>query len=286
MANASGLNRAVRFSIITPSLNQTSELRRCVASVADQGVPVEHLIQDAGSTDGTLDWLVQDSRVQVQVEKDEGMYDAINRGFKRASGDIVAWLNCDEQYLPGTLARVREFFESHPGVDMVFGDIVLVDDACEYLCHRRVGPPLLYHTWVCHLSTLSCAMFFRKRILAGEGALFDTTYRCSGDGEWMVRLLRAGIRTAALRRFTSVFTLQGNNLSRTAEAREEWRRLRNTAPGWVRVLSPVWIGLHRLRRLLSGSYRQAPFSFSLFTPGNLTQRVTRNASRPTIRCPG
>jgi glycosyltransferase involved in cell wall biosynthesis len=279
------LNRHVRFSIITPSLNQSDDLRRCVASVADQGVDHEHLVQDACSSDGTLDWLVADPRVQVRVEKDAGMYDAINRGFRRASGDIVAWLNCDEQYLPGALAGVAGFFELHPGVDMVFGDIVLVDKSCQYLCHRRVEPPRLYHTWVCHLSTLSCAMFFRQRILAGADRWLDTTYRAGGDGEWMVRLLRAGMRTAALQRFTSVFTFQDGNLGRTAAAREEWRRLRNTAPVWARVLSPWWVLLHRCRRLVGGKYRQAPFAFSLYAPESPAHRIVRQVPRPTIRCP-
>jgi glycosyltransferase involved in cell wall biosynthesis len=285
MRMVSRLNRGVRFSIITPSLNQSENLRRCVASVADQGVDHEHLVQDAGSTDGTLDWLVEDRRVQVRVEKDAGMYDALNRGFARASGDIVAWLNCDEQYLPGALSGVAAFFERHPQVDMVFGDIVLVDESCQYLCHRRVEPPLLYHTWVCHLSTLSCAMFFRRRILAGANRMLDTTYRAGGDGEWMVRLLRAGIRTAALQRFTSVFTLLDSNLGRTAAAREEWRRLRNTAPAWVRVLSPWWVLCHRGRRLLGGSYRQGPFEFSLYTPASPERRLARKVTHPTFRCP-
>lgn len=273
----------VRFSIITPSFNQSEGLKRCVASVADQGVDVEHLVHDAGSTDGTLEWLERDRRVAARVERDDGMYDAINRGFRRASGDILAWLNCDEQYLPGTLAMVGEFFESHPDIDMVFGDVVMVDETCRHLCHRRVESPLLYHSWVCHLSTLSCAMFFRNRLIAGASEILDTSYRCGGDGEWMVRLLQAGIRTASLRRFTSAFTLHGSNLSRSAAARAEWRRLRNTAPPWVRTLSPLWVMHHRLRRLVGGSYRQAPFTFSIFTPDSLEQRVEQVVNKPTFR---
>jgi glycosyltransferase involved in cell wall biosynthesis len=283
----SRLNRGVRFSIITPSFNQSGCLKRCIASVADQHGDVEHLVHDAQSKDETAQWLQGDSRVSAVIEVDAGMYDAINRGFRRATGDILAWLNCDEQFLPGALSRVEAFFKTHPAVDMVFGDIVLVDDCCQYLCHRRVERPLLNHTWVCHLSTLSCAMFFRRRVVDGlGGALLDTTYRCGGDGEWMVRLLRAGIRAAALREFTSMFTLREGNLSRTGVAREEWRRLRNTAPAWVRALSPLWVAQHRLRRLVGGSYRQGPFRFSVYTPESANQRVERMVTRPTFRCPG
>ena len=93
------------LSIITPSFRSSAWLKLCLASVADQQVELEHIVQDAGSDDGTLDWLPQDRRARVFVEKDQGMYDAINRGLRRASGDILAYLNCDEQYLPGALPR-------------------------------------------------------------------------------------------------------------------------------------------------------------------------------------
>src|SRR5574339_629315 len=118
----------MRFSVITPSFQNSTWLKLCVASVADQGVAVEHIVQDAGSTDGTLDWLQTDPRVRLFVERDSGMYDAINRGLQRASGDVLAYLNCDEQYLPGALQSVTEFFVSHPSVDVVFGDFVVVNE--------------------------------------------------------------------------------------------------------------------------------------------------------------
>lgn len=83
----------MRFSVITPSFNSASWLRLCIASVADQGVDLQHIVQDAGSTDGTLEWLGGDARVTAFVERDQGMYDAVNRGLRRAEGDILAYLN-------------------------------------------------------------------------------------------------------------------------------------------------------------------------------------------------
>lgn len=270
-------------SIVTPSFRNSAWLRLCVASVADQRLPVEHIVQDAGSDDGTLDWLRNDPRVQAFVEQDEGMYDAVNRGWRRAQGEILAYLNCDEQYLDGALSRVSAFFEAHPEVDMAFGDVVVVDAGGEYRCHRKVQAPLLCHTWVCHLSTLTCATFFRRRILEGGKFWFDPTYRCGGDGEWMVRLLRAGVRMAPLRQFTSVFAVTGANLGRTPRAAEEWRRLRATAPAWMRALGPVWVSQHRFRRLLDGSYVQKPFRFALYTAASPDRRVVREVNRPTCR---
>src|SRR5262249_29788591 len=132
-----GVPADVRFSIITPSFRGGRWLKFCIASVADQAVQHEHLIQDAGSDDGTLHWLPRDPRVRAFVEKDRGMYDAVNRGYRRAGGELLAYLNCDEQYLPGALAKVAAFFDQHPEVDVVFGDCLVVDAAGNYICERR-----------------------------------------------------------------------------------------------------------------------------------------------------
>ncbi len=100
----------MQLSVGTPSFPSSRWLRPGVASVADQGLPMAHIVQHAGSDDGTLDWLLPDRRVQTFVEKDVVQYDAINCGRRRATGDIFAYLNCDEQYLSGMLAAVVEFF--------------------------------------------------------------------------------------------------------------------------------------------------------------------------------
>ena len=273
-------------SIITPSFRSNRWLRLCVASVADQGVELEHIVQDAGSDDGTLDWLPRDPRVRAFVEKDSGMYDAINRGLRRARGELVAYLNCDEQYLPGSLGSVTAFFQKHPELDMVFGDIVLVDENGNYVSHRKVQTPLKYHTWTCHLSTLSCATFFRRRLVAERGFFFDTKWRDSGDSEWMVRLLQAGVKMGTLGTFTSAFALTGANMGAGANARAENLALRRTAPRWAQALRPVLIVQHRLRRWLGGMYSQAPFSYEVYTQVSPERRQRVEVARPRFRAPG
>ncbi len=131
----------MRFSVVTPSFRQSQWLKMCVASVADQGVQAEHIVQDACSDDGTLDWLLTDPRVKAYAEKDHGMYDAVNRGLRRASGDILSYLNCDERSLPGTLAAVNAYFARHPEVEVVFGNCVIVDARGEFICYRKVQKP-------------------------------------------------------------------------------------------------------------------------------------------------
>ena len=114
----------MKFSIITPSFRGGQWLKLCLASVADQGVELEHIVQDSCSDDGTQDWLPNDTRVKAFIEKDHGMYDAVNRGLRRSDGEILAYLNCDEQYLPGALCAVERFFAANPEVDVAFGDAV------------------------------------------------------------------------------------------------------------------------------------------------------------------
>jgi glycosyltransferase involved in cell wall biosynthesis len=273
----------VRFSIVTPSFRNSGWLKLCVASVADQGVAVEHIVQDAGSDDGTLDWLTGDTRVTAYVEKDTGMYDAMNRGLRRAQGEILACLNCDEQYLPGALTAVSDFYERHPEVEMVFGDFVAVDRAGGYLFHRKVMTPLKYHTWVAHLQTFTCATFFRRKLIHEDGLFFDPSLRDVGDGEWMLRLLRRRTRMAVLRRFTSAFTMTGANMSAGANARREARELALSAPAWARRLRWIFVLQHRLRRLAGGIYFQKPFSYAVYTLASPEKRIVHEVARPVSR---
>ena len=269
------------FSIITPSRNQSDWLRLCIASVADQGVVAEHIVQDAGSTDGTAEWLATDARVRAFSERDAGMYDGINRGLRRATGDLLAYLNCDEQYLPGALAMVEEFFAAHSEVDVAFGYTVIVDANGQFLSQRKTLVPRTWHTQVAHLTTLTAATFFRRRVIAA-GHFFNPEFRCAGDAEWMLRLLRAGVRMGVIDGNTSVFAVTGGNLARTERMREEMQRLAAGAPWLARRLS--WgVKLHHwLRRLGGGVYFQRPFRYSLYTLDSPAQRVTHEVTRPTF----
>lgn len=273
----------MRVSIVTPSYRASAWLKLCIASVADQAAETEHIVQDAGSDDGTLGWLPNDRRVRAFVEKDQGMYDAINRGLRRASGEILAYLNCDEQYLEGCLARVVDFFERNSEIQVLFGDVVMVDKQGDYLFHRRMQTPLKYHTWTCHLSTLSCGMFFRRQVF--ERFSFDAALRDVGDGEWIVRLLRSGIRMAALGSFTSTFTLTGANMSAQKNALRENRELRESAPAWARALRPIFMGYHRLRRFTGGMYRIRPFAYSIYTQNSPACRQVFHVENPVPRDP-
>ena len=104
-------------SIITPSFNQAAFLRQCMRSVLDQDHPeLEYLVVDGGSTDGSLE-IIQEHAGQLAwwvSEKDSGQGEAINKGLAHCHGDIVAWLNSDDYYLPGAVKAALQAFEAHP----------------------------------------------------------------------------------------------------------------------------------------------------------------------------
>jgi hypothetical protein len=143
--------------------------------------------------------------------------------------------------------------------------------------------PLKYHTWTCHLSTLSCAMFFRRRLVFDQNFWFDTRWRDSGDSEWMVRILKRGAKMSVLKKFTSVFTQTGANMSAAPNAVRENRELAASAPLWAQKLRPLIILHHRFRRLLGGMYSQKPFSYEIYTSLSPNRRQLINVPHPTFR---
>ena len=136
----------VRFSIVTPSLNQAAYLGRAVDSILNQegDFEIEYFVIDGGSTDGSTDiirrraadvmnggWKSKCRGVRMHwvSEQDNGQTAAINKGLRRASGDIAAFLNSDDEYLPGAFARVARAFQQNPPADFVHGDGEVIDQA-------------------------------------------------------------------------------------------------------------------------------------------------------------
>jgi glycosyltransferase involved in cell wall biosynthesis len=281
--------RPITISVITPSYKQADWLRICTASVADQtgkGLTVEHIVQDSLSGPEIAEALKPFPNTKLYSEKDAGMYDAINRGWEKATGEILCWLNCDEQYLPGALDAVANHFREHPETEVLFADAFVVNPTGQYICSRQVLVPLLYHTWICHVGTLSCATFFRRDLIRERGFFVDTRWKSVGDGDLIARLLRAKVNMHVLRKYLSVFVDTGENLSLRPIALDEMGRLASEAPRWAQALRRFWVVLHRVRRMVYGLYTPKPFSADIYTQASPTKRVHMDITNPTFHWKG
>ena len=274
-------DQRLKFSIVTPSFRNSEWLKLCIASVADQsGVELEHLVQDSCSDDGTQDWLPHDPRVRAFIEKDGGMYDAVNRGFRRATGDILAYLNCDEQYLPGALAAVEEFFRQHPRVEVLLAGSIVTDRDGNYLCHRHGMVPNPSHIWY-RFPALTSSIFIRRSVIEKRGIFFDTQWRDLGDFHWMLALLKQRVPMVDDPMFTSVFADTGDNMNLKPNAIREKIATNALIPAATRLGKPLWILSHRLRRLAHGHFSLQPTSYAIYTKANPDRRVTIDVPHPT-----
>jgi hypothetical protein len=166
---------------------------------------------------------------------------------------------------------VQDFFKNRLNVDVVLGDVIIVGTDGEAVCHRKMVKPGLAHTWTCHFGALTAGIFFREK-LVNEGLFFDTSYRVASDAEWFVRVLQSGKKVQPLRRTTSTFMESGENLGLSPRAKEERERLDASAPLYFRVLRPVWVLVHRFRRLWAGAHRSEGVSYGIYLRKQLARK--------------
>ena len=177
-------------SIVTPSFNQAPYLEATIQSVLGQGYPrLEYIIIDGGSTDGSLEIIRRYARrlAHWSSEPDSGQTEAINKGFARAKGNVLAWLNSDDLYLPGAVREAVEFLEKYPEIGLVYGDADFVNDAGEVVGRfpaRQTSSARLRRGYV-HIPQQ--ASFFRASLWRLVGPL-DPTFYFAMDYDLWVRI--------------------------------------------------------------------------------------------------
>ena len=179
-------------SIITPSYNQSRFLEQTMRSVLEQNYPnIEYIVMDGASTDGSLEIIqrYQHKLSYWESVPDKGQTDAINKGFARATGDILAWLNSDDLLLPGALSAAVKQLQSHPEVGMVYGDTIFVNADGEKIGKFAAAQTDLHRLQSGYVHIPQQASFFRADLWRKVGPL-DPTFYFAMDYDLWVRLAR------------------------------------------------------------------------------------------------
>ncbi len=211
----------MKFSIITPSFNQGRFLTKCIESVLSQtGIEVEHIVIDACSTDETLQVISCNPHLIWVSEADRGMSDGINKGFLRATGDWLMWLNCDDYLLPDALTKVSRHIKNHPNANIIHGD-------CTYVSSEDIPLRRKYDTSIDEWDLLfvgccipSTSTFYQRQIIE-SGFLLDIHYSNCMDWEYYLRLSRSGFKFSYLPEALAAF---------------RWHKESTTQKNWQRMI--------------------------------------------------
>ena len=231
-------------SIVTPSFNQARYLEQTMRSVLEQDYPrIEYIVIDGASKDGSVDIIrkYENQLAHWVSEKDAGQAEAINKGLSRANGEIVAWLNSDDYYLPGTVSAAVEVFRANPDVALVYGDMLAVDENGrttnlmkytqlsleDLLCFQIIGQP---------------SVFFRRDALPKAG-LLDPSFHFLLDHHLWIRIAAQGKILHVPKIWSAArYHAEAKNVAKAAEfGREAFRILAwaKGQPGLSEILSGV-----------------------------------------------
>jgi glycosyltransferase involved in cell wall biosynthesis len=207
----------MKISIITPSYNQGSFIEEAIQSVKNQDYAnFEHIIVDNCSTDTTKDILDKYPHLTVIREPDQGQSDALNKGFKQATGDIVGWLNADDKYLLGCFNCVVNFLKANPTTDIAYGNYYWINEKGLLLKKRRELDFDLFMLKYLHtLYIPSTATFLRYKVFM-DGNFLDTNLKYAMDYDLFLRLALKGYSFKHINRFLADFRWHKDSKSSNA----------------------------------------------------------------------
>lgn len=219
-------------SIITPSYNQAKYLEQTIQSVLRQDYPrIEYIVMDGASSDGSVE-IIKKYAGQLtywESQQDMGQADAINKGFARATGDIVAWLNSDDYYLPGTVSKAVQVFEENPDAVLIYGNMLAVDEngaTFNTLTYR----PLTFEDLLCFHIIGQPAVFMRRSALQKTKGL-DPTFHFLLDHLLWIQIAKQGKILHVDQTWSAArYHAEAKNVAKAAEfGREAFRILETIA---------------------------------------------------------
>jgi len=223
------------IALVTPTFNHGRFLERTLRSVLDQRYPrLEYVVQDGGSQDDSAEILrrLQPGLKHWESGPDEGQTSAINRGFRKTAGEIMAYLNSDDVLLPGALAYAATFFHDHPDVDAIYSHRVLIDEhdgeIGRWVLPRHCDEVL---SWVDFVPQET--LFWRRRLWDKVGGRLDESFQFAMDWDLLLRFRDAGARFVRVPRYLAAFRVHESQKTQRINAigRQESRRLRERLHG-------------------------------------------------------
>ncbi len=266
-----------KITVITPSFNRAEFISQAIESVLHQSYPnVEHIIVDGGSTDGTLDVLAKYPHLRVMSEPDQGMYDALNKGLKIATGEYLVFLNTDDLLAEGALMSALPLLENTE-TDAVAGQANIFSKSEDHSHHIVKQTKILtkQDLWIelIYANPAMNAWVFKRRVFEKVGG-FDASYRVTGDRDFIMRFLLSGLSYVYLDKVLywygvhdDFMTFSKNNRSRFFLIMDENLRLagnyldrvpRDIRPELQRHLTRNTVALV-VHCILGGNYKKAMY---------------------------
>jgi glycosyltransferase involved in cell wall biosynthesis len=216
----------MKISVVTISYNQATFLERAIRSVLSQsGVEFEYIIVDPGSTDNSREKIVHFGSAisKIIFERDDGPADGLNVGFRHATGDIFAFLNSDDEFLPGAFETIVREFERRPHADFLSGCGYFID---EFGSRRgRIVPtPLSVADYAYGSSTIfQQGTFFRRHCFERVGG-FNAENKTCWDGELFLDFIRAGLRQEIVYENLACFRIHGSSITGSGRLAEQYAK--------------------------------------------------------------
>ena len=258
---------APRISIVTPSLNLAEFIEYAILSVLIQEYSnFEHIIIDGGSTDSTLSILKRYPHLQWVSEKDQGQSDALNKGFRRANGDIIGWLNADERYLTPCFHLIAEYFRRNPAIDVVYGNCRYIDEKGKvFKIIKALKYDIFLVKYLPFMDIFTCTCFFRRRIFE-ENNYLKLDYDYIMDREFFIRLAQKGYIFSHLNEYLGDFRYTGYNKTshertkfwaetKKALSQNDYVINRIKTPRGQERLRVILMGLARIKRIILKSLK-------------------------------
>lgn len=216
------MNDYPKITVVTPSFNQGEFLEETILSITGQGYPyLEYIVCDGGSSDNSVDIIKKyENRISWWCsEKDNGQTDAINKGMRRATGDIVGWINSDDVMLPNSLFVIADFYRKHPECEFANGVVVNIarDGTVLKFTHLIMSKFFMKHG---SYNICQQGMFWKRSLFSKLGYL-DESFHAKMDVEWLIRNYEANTNVKLLNKPLAAIRVYGE--TKTAMGGDIWK---------------------------------------------------------------